>query len=85
MVNEHQIKELAYTIWVDEGCPEGKDIEHYFRGKKMLEEQEALKTNELAALSPESKLPLQPASIQPVQQVGEVKPGQYKYRRHTGR
>jgi len=83
MVHEQRVKELAYTIWLDEGCPEGKDIEHYFRGERILAEQAALNTTELAALSSASKLPLRPPSLQPVQPVGEVKPGQYKYRRHT--
>jgi hypothetical protein len=41
VATEEQIKALAYTIWEHEGRPEGKDAEHYFRAKQMLEEQEA--------------------------------------------
>jgi starch phosphorylase len=41
MVTEEQIRELAYSIWEQEGRPEGKDQEYYFRAKQMLEEQEA--------------------------------------------
>jgi len=41
MVTEEQIRELAYTIWEQEGRPEGKDQEYYFRAKQMLEEQES--------------------------------------------
>jgi hypothetical protein len=41
MVTEEQIRELAYTIWEQEGRPEGKDLEYYFRAKQMLEEREA--------------------------------------------
>lgn len=40
MATEEQIRELAYYIWEQEGCPEGKDLEHYFRAKKMLEYKE---------------------------------------------
>ena len=40
-VTEEQIRELAYTIWEQEGRLEGKDQEYYFRAKQMLEEQEA--------------------------------------------
>ena len=47
MVTEEQIKELAHTIWEQEGRPEGKDIEHYFRAKKILEEQEMARVIEL--------------------------------------
>jgi len=41
MPTEEQIKELAYTMWEQEGRPEGKDVEHYFTAKQRLEEQEA--------------------------------------------
>ena len=41
MVTEEQIRELAYAIWEQEGRPEGKDLEYYFRAKQMLEEREA--------------------------------------------
>jgi hypothetical protein len=33
MVTEEQIRELAHAIWEEEGRPEGKDVEHYFRAK----------------------------------------------------
>ena len=51
MVTEEQIKSLAFSIWEREGCPEGKDVEHYFRAKKILEEQEAAQVLELAPTS----------------------------------
>jgi hypothetical protein len=38
MATEKQIKDLAYAIWEEEGRPEGKHLEHYFRAKQMLEE-----------------------------------------------
>jgi hypothetical protein len=41
MPTEEQIKELAYQMWEQEGRPEGKDVEHYFTAKQILEEQEA--------------------------------------------
>jgi hypothetical protein len=43
MATEEQIRELAYAIWDKEGCPEGKHLEHYFRAKQTLEEQEAVR------------------------------------------
>ena len=41
MASNEQIRELAYFIWKKEGCPEGKIREHYYRAKKIFEEQEA--------------------------------------------
>ena len=41
MPTEEQIKELAYQMWEQQGRPEGKDVEHYYAAKQMLEEQEA--------------------------------------------
>lgn len=43
MFTEEQIRELAHSIWEQEGRPNGKDIEHYFRAKKILEERESPK------------------------------------------
>ena len=41
MATEEQVKELAYNLWDKEGRPEGRDVEHYFTAKRMLDEQEA--------------------------------------------
>jgi hypothetical protein len=41
MVSDEQIRELAYYLWQQEGCPDGKATEHYFRAKIMLEVQES--------------------------------------------
>jgi hypothetical protein len=41
MPTEEQIRELAYQMWEQQGRPEGKDVEHYFAAKQILEEQEA--------------------------------------------
>jgi len=40
MARNEQIQELAYQIWQQESCPEGKASEHYFRAKQILEAQE---------------------------------------------
>ena len=41
MASHEQIREFAYFIWKDEGCPNGRDLEHYFYAKQVLEEKEA--------------------------------------------
>ena len=52
MVTEEQIRNLAHAIWEQEGRPEGKHVEHYFRAKQILEEQEASRVIELAPPPP---------------------------------
>jgi hypothetical protein len=58
MITEEQIRELAHSIWEQEGRPNGKDVEYYFRAKKMLEERESSRVIELAP--PLSKIALEP-------------------------
>ncbi len=57
MVTEEQISNLAHAIWEQEGRPEGKHVEHYFRAKQILEEQEASRIIELAPPPPIAELP----------------------------
>jgi hypothetical protein len=40
LAEEEDIKKRAYFIWINEGRPEGKDKEHYFRAKSELESEE---------------------------------------------
>ncbi len=61
-----QIKELAYSIWEREGCPEGKDAEHYYRAKKILEEQEAASSAANKSVPPASTIK-PPSAPQPVE------------------
>jgi hypothetical protein len=36
---EREIRERAYRIWKDEGCPAGKDKEHWQRARQEVEEE----------------------------------------------
>jgi hypothetical protein len=64
MATEEQIKELAYAIWEQESCPEGKDVEHYFRAKQILEQQEAARVIELGPPRPTVQLAASPPTIE---------------------
>ncbi|MCJ7743187.1 MAG: DUF2934 domain-containing protein [Dehalococcoidales bacterium] len=65
MATEEQIKELAYAIWEQEGRPEGKHVEHYFRAKQILEEQqEAARVIELGPPRPTVQLAASPPTIE---------------------
>ena len=52
MATEEQIRELAHSVWKQEGHPEGRDVEHYFRANRILEEREAARVFELAPQPP---------------------------------
>lgn len=56
MVTEEQIKELAHAIWEQEGRPEGKEVEHHFRAKEILEEREKARVIELPPSPPVPQL-----------------------------
>jgi hypothetical protein len=55
MFTEDQTRELAYTLWEQEGRPTGKDLDNYFRARQILDERETA--------SPSIREPLTPAAI----------------------
>jgi hypothetical protein len=65
MVTEEQIRGLAYSIWEQEGRPEGKDQEYYFRAKQMLEEQEAA-SSPAKESEPPASAPQTPSAQKPI-------------------
>ena len=38
MSREVKIKEIAYGLWEQEGRPEGRDLEHYFKAEQIADE-----------------------------------------------
>lgn len=41
MSTEEQVKEIAYSLWEQQGRPAGKDWEHYYAAQRILAEREA--------------------------------------------
>lgn len=33
---DQRIRDRAYAIWLDEGCPEGRDAEHWFQAERAI-------------------------------------------------
>ncbi len=58
MPTEQQIKQLAHSLWEQEGRPEGRDMDHYLAAKQILEEQKAAKKR---GNSPRSKTASKPS------------------------
>lgn len=44
MAREDEIKVIAYSIWEQEGCCDGHDIEHWLKAGVIWEEQQKPKT-----------------------------------------
>ncbi len=36
-INEDHIRERAYGIWIEEGRPDGREVEHWLRASKEFE------------------------------------------------
>ena len=51
---EERIRDRAYRIWLDEGQPEGKYLEHWLRAKREVEEEDGVVqgTEELTVEAP---------------------------------
>jgi len=39
---EKRIRDRAYRIWVEEGQPDGRYMDHWLRAKREVEEEEAV-------------------------------------------
>ncbi len=64
MGREDEVKLIAYRIWEETGCPDGRDCEHWFqaeavwekdRAKKPVEESVKPAASTAAAAAPASK------------------------------
>jgi hypothetical protein len=40
MAREDEIKLIAYNLWEEEGCPEGRECEHWYRAEIIWQEQQ---------------------------------------------
>ncbi len=68
MAREDEIKLIAYNIWEEENCPNGKDCEHWLRAEAIWEQQQEAKVAKSARI--ESK----PAAVKS----GKVMPAKKK-------
>jgi Protein of unknown function (DUF2934) len=42
---EQRIRDIAYLLWVDEGCPEGRAFEHWAAAEAIVDAQDAERKN----------------------------------------
>ena len=50
-----RVRERAYQIWIEEGRPEGRDREHWFRAEREVEGDEAHLSHDQAGLGAAKK------------------------------
>jgi DUF2934 family protein len=36
MEREDQIQRIAYQLWEEDGCPQGRSLEHYFKAEAIV-------------------------------------------------
>ena len=58
MDREDEIREIAYTIWEQEGCVNGNDLEYWLKAEVIWEERNAPKTSNIQ--TPEAPKPAVP-------------------------
>ena len=52
MKSEEAIRQRSYLIWKREGCPEGRNLEHWQQAKAELEAEPAVARRSRATASP---------------------------------
>jgi hypothetical protein len=57
MGREDEVRLIAYNIWEEENCPDGRDCEHWFKAEVVWEEQ---KKRAATSAKAKSKHPVKP-------------------------
>lgn len=55
MNREMRIRERAYQLWKDEGCPDGKEGEHWEKARRMIESEEPSSVKQARGAKPPVK------------------------------
>jgi len=54
---EDEIRQIAYQLWLDEGCPHGRDRDHWFKAESVWREQQTAKQPAKAKRKPAAAAP----------------------------
>lgn len=71
-ISEDEIRERAHRIWMEEGCPHGRDVENWEQARQELEREasEGVSSNDLDKALADSFPASDPISFTPVAGVG---------------
>jgi hypothetical protein len=56
---EDEIRQIAYQLWLDEGCPHGRHLDHWFKAESIWRQQQPAKQPKKARTT---KAPRKPAA-----------------------
>ena len=63
MAKEDEVRLIAYHIWEEEGCPNGRDCQHWYMAETIWEErQKPATTQKVPAVAPARKPAHAPAA-----------------------
>jgi hypothetical protein len=57
MGTDKEIRRIAYQLWQDEGCPDGRNVEHWLKAEAIFRKQEGGRFSSLAPASPKTEQP----------------------------
>jgi Protein of unknown function (DUF2934) len=52
-ISDDQVRAIAYTLWLEEGCPEGRAEQHWFKANELATKNVVIP--KLALAKPKSK------------------------------
>lgn len=53
--HDDQIRQLAYRLWQDEGCPDGYDVQHWLKAETIWLEEHRPKDKPKVSASPKGR------------------------------
>ena len=70
-ITEEQIRERAHRIWMEEGCPHGRDVEHWEMAKRELQAEDGgVASDDLDKALADSFPASDPISFTPIEGTG---------------
>lgn len=67
--NNEAIRQIAYHLWLDEGCPEGRHHEHWFKAEEIWHARQEITLPNKVQLTRASKKPAMPQAKKPAAKV----------------
>jgi hypothetical protein len=55
MEREEEVRSLAYTIWQEEGCPDGRHVEHWLKAEAILQRKDGPEQSKPEVRPPQRK------------------------------